>query len=449
MKELTKIFLLATVIFACSSSIYAQNNPFADDSVIINKENQVKYTAPGAVENIITDIKEADKSDKIEFKADSKLATSFLYALKGISDSISDENKNSNKWYWSNSNNKRTFESQKKSKKYVCNNALFVVWGLAECGVFKNNEKFYTRLSDGKLIWNTKYSDTKKSLLKHADLIKVSGTAKKLIDSQKVKAGDICCSIGCGTFVYAGGNMWFDASRNGCESKVIGGKYYYENIYSSKGHPDAELTYVIRLKDATATATQIAVTAKEKTSSTSSDTKTGKNLEGFLASLQKISDIIKKEKQEGKPWFYSNTKNKNTMEAQRKSGRKCCNCALMVVWALADCGVFHNNEKFYGAKGGEMAYRNGAKKTLEKYCTITHPNKTAKQLIKEGKLREGDICCYPIQHTNVYAGNNKWWDAGRGSADTYLKGGKYYFNTFYTKKGTPNQKVTTLIRFNK
>lgn len=448
MKAFPRILLLMVLVFACSVSVFAQGNPFGDNPVVVSEDNSIKFLNPSA-ENEPIKIKEVET---VTFSADSARATSFLYALKRISDRIVSDNQEGDKWYWSNSKNKRTFKQQEESKVYVCNNALLVVWGLAECGVFKNNEKFYTRLKDGRLIWNTRYSDTKKNLLKCAEIIKVKGSAESLIKAGKVKAGDICCSIECGTFVYAGNDMWFDASRDGCENRVVNGKHYYESIYSAKGHPKAELTYVIRLNDSDNSNKTIAKAENDsakKNETAVAEVKAGKNLAGFLASLKKISDIVKDEKEQGKPWFYSNSKNKNTMSAQRKSGIKCCNCALMVVWALADCGVFQHNEKFYGAHGGAMAYRNGAKAALEKYCTITHPNKTAKQLIKEGKLKEGDICCYPIQHTNVYAGNNKWWDAGRGSGNTYKKGGTYYFNSFYSKKGSPSRKVTTLIRFKK
>ena len=463
MRKLSLAMICAGFLLGSSLSLYAQANLLdTSNSASLGETVEAAETESEDTSKTVT-LNPSDSyvlpmekaADDPALLATNSRTAKFLTSLKKLADKIEADNKKGDKWYWSNSNNKRTLEKQEKSGIYVSNNALFVVWGLAESGVFTGDEKFFTRPGTGELVWS---SGTKQRLLKFADIMKVSGTPESLIEVSKVKPGDICCTHDDGTFVYAGKGYWFDASRQGSENKVIDGKHYYKAIYSTVGHPKAELTYIIRLRDESVTAVlDESVTVDDTTiADADDDTDTTpavdgdtRTLAGFLASLKKISDIVKKENDQGKPWFYSNSGNKNTMEAQRKSGRKCSNCALYVVWALADCGVFEHNEKFYGAYEGKMAYRNSAEEDLKKYCTITHPNKTANQLIKEGKLKAGDICCYPIQHTNVYAGDKKWWDAGRGSGNTYQKGDTHYFKSMYSKNGSPGCKVTTLIRFKK
>lgn len=58
---------------------------------------------------------------------------------------------------------------------------------------------------------------------------------------------------------------------------------------------------------------------------------------------------------------------------------------------------------------------------------ISGNGKSARTLINNGTLKAGDIVLWNnAQHTNVYAGNNKWYDAGRqsgingsGTSDNY------------------------------
>ena len=68
-------------------------------------------------------------------------------------------------------------------------------------------------------------------------------------------------------------------------------------------------------------------------------------------------------------------------------------------------------------------------------------------MIVPDKLKKGDICLYK-GHTNVYAGNNKWYDAGRRfDVNGYGTRTNYTFTTLGPiKGGTSSKTVTYIIR---
>lgn len=122
------------------------------------------------------------------------------------------------------------------------------------------------------------------------------------------------------------------------------------------------------------------------------------------------------------------------------------------MWALHDCGIFTADQKFYGNNSGGITYKNPShtkvKTTLKKYATLTRigGKKRPKTLVKEGKLKRGDILTYK-GHTNVYAGNGKWYDAGRRMGQN-VKGTRtnYTFTTLGPLKITYNQPTYYIIR---
>jgi len=162
-------------------------------------------------------------------------------------------------------------------------------------------------------------------------------------------------------------------------------------------------------------------------SSSSSSTNSGNKTEDFLASLRRMSNVVVSEGNVGKKWKYSNKNNKNTFEIADSSTNS-TNCALYVVWGLVDIGILDSGDRFYKAKANTIKYRGDAyNKMQEKMKFISGNGKTAKTLINNGTLKAGDIVLWNNQqHTNVYAGNGKWYDAGRqtgingsGSSNNY------------------------------
>lgn len=133
----------------------------------------------------------------------------------------------------------------------------------------------------------------------------------------------------------------------------------------------------------------------------------------FLAVLQKYSDRVKSDYAAGIKWTYSNSGVASTWKSAVSKNQK-CNCALLARWGLRDLGII-DSKNFWGLIGGGIEYRGDVKEQLLKHCEIIPVYKTPNQLLAEGNLLSGDICTYvEYQHTNVYAGNGLWYDAGRG-----------------------------------
>ena len=165
-----------------------------------------------------------------------------------------------------------------------------------------------------------------------------------------------------------------------------------------------------------------------------------------MSVLEQYSQTV--QRQQGK-WHYSNSGESQTFKGAIENHNKKTNCALMVSWALKDIGILEKDQKFYKA-ASKAVYVNGAKENIKKAAKIIKVNKTAKSLIASGELQRGDICLwYGVQHTNVYAGNKKWYDAGRwranGAKDTEI------FETFGPIKIEDlnnSWKVDSIIRLN-
>jgi uncharacterized protein YjdB len=133
----------------------------------------------------------------------------------------------------------------------------------------------------------------------------------------------------------------------------------------------------------------------------------------YLALLQKYSDRVQKDYTSGSPWMYSNSGTSSTWSSAASKNHK-VNCALMVRWGLRELGII-DSTNFWGDKNGEIEFKGNVKEQLLKYCDIIKVYKTPQQLLTEGNLLPGDICTWKeIRHTNVYAGNGLWYDAGRG-----------------------------------
>lgn len=181
----------------------------------------------------------------------------------------------------------------------------------------------------------------------------------------------------------------------------------------------------------------------------------------LLNVLQKYSDQIKADKENGIKWGYSNSSSlapstwSKAYSNSRTKGITYCNCALLPRWALREVGVLGSGN-FWGLDGGGIKYGGSAKtqaKTkaeLMAACEIIPVYKTPNQLLKEGNLLPGDICTYVnYQHTNVYAGNGLFYDSGRSGAVGSYQGGTFIFDSFgpaatVNMSGT---KIGHIIRF--
>ena len=174
------------------------------------------------------------------------------------------------------------------------------------------------------------------------------------------------------------------------------------------------------------------------------------NAEAFLNSLDKMSTIVEKDYKKGKIWHYSNAHIESTFEKERKNGRE-TNCAQYVSWALVDIGVLEGQSIYKAYSDGKNEIKgSGANKiqNSKKVKIINANAKTPKELEQEGRLKPGDIMLwYNVQHTNVYAGNKKFYDAGHAGSNGCTSSHEY-FKTWGPVKTSyyNNWKVWKIIR---
>lgn len=73
---------------------------------------------------------------------------------------------------------------------------------------------------------------------------------------------------------------------------------------------------------------------------------------------------------------------------------------------------------FYFTYNNTFKWGGSTESHLKAHAEIIPVHKRARSLIASGYLKPGDICCWhSLQHINVYAGKNKWFDAGRGGTN--------------------------------
>lgn len=201
----------------------------------------------------------------------------------------------------------------------------------------------------------------------------------------------------------------------------------------------------------------VTVTAASGSSSNSSTEQSGPTAKAqqFLSILEKISNQVKADKAAGIRWGYSNSSSlapstwEKAYSASRSKGISYCNCALLPRWALREMGVI-NSKNFWGLVGGGIQFRGDVKEQLLKHCEIIKVYKTPNQLLKEGNLLPGDICTYvEYQHTNVYAGDGKFYDSGRNGSIGGYQNGTFIFNSFgpAATVSMSNTTIGHIIRF--
>lgn len=186
------------------------------------------------------------------------------------------------------------------------------------------------------------------------------------------------------------------------------------------------------------------ITVKKKTTTQESSGTTGTTAGGskgesaaavkFLNALEMMSNQVKSDVANGRVWIYGDTKYPKSWQKQVAAvaaGEKgSCVCSEIVRWGMTLSGNFTNKQHMYALASGKIHFNAKLKSDpdFNKKFEVLTVNKTASQLLKEGNLLPGDVCSWK-GHMNVYAGDGKWYDAGRGFNTTY-KNGVYYFKSF-------------------
>ena len=169
----------------------------------------------------------------------------------------------------------------------------------------------------------------------------------------------------------------------------------------------------------------------------------------ILEQCAKFQKQLEADIKAGKNWEYHNPS--KYLEEQwsnaLKNNKRACNCALLARWALKEAGLIPQDTKiFYGKLGGTIQWGSGTKEAVTATCDlISVQNRTVQELINDGTLQPGDIVTYvDLQHTNIYAGGGKWYDAGHAYCSGSGEGAIY--KSWYGEGKYNNQKVGYIIR---
>ena len=151
----------------------------------------------------------------------------------------------------------------------------------------------------------------------------------------------------------------------------------------------------------------------------------------------------------GKKWQYRNPSkylNEQWKKALKKN-KRACNCALLARWALKEAGAIPQNTGIFYGNAGKVQWSTITKNTVKKGCDIITigGTKTVSQLISNKTLKAGDVVMYQdLRHTNIYAGNHKWYDAGHAYCSGSGEGA--IFKSWYGNEVYANYKVSHIIR---
>ncbi len=208
------------------------------------------------------------------------------------------------------------------------------------------------------------------------------------------------------------------------------------------------------------------IVVKKKTPSVNSSDQSGQNGEKkasaaaqrFLNTLQAMSDQVRSDYKAGRKWYYARNQKvqKLTYSSEWKKAAAYVAagntgylvCSGIVRWGLTEAGIMTAKQHLYAKAGGTFHFNDKLKNDpdFNKKFEVLTVNKTPNQLLKEGNLLPGDICGWErVMHTNVYAGDGKWYDAGRG-VNTELINGEYRFLSFGPSAGWMNEKIVQIVR---
>lgn len=178
---------------------------------------------------------------------------------------------------------------------------------------------------------------------------------------------------------------------------------------------------------------------------------TSNRAQEFLNALNKISKDVEKQVKSGKKWKYGWKGHSGSFAKAKSSGNRKLTCIVLPSWGLIEMGVLKSGQIVGNQKGKNGMYTwyrgSGTKAIVKKnFNYISGHGKTAKSLIKSGNLKAGDIVMWKHYHTSVYAGDHKWYDAGRVKTNGATQ--KHpYFKTFGPVSYNENRKIRQILRF--
>ena len=167
----------------------------------------------------------------------------------------------------------------------------------------------------------------------------------------------------------------------------------------------------------------------------------------LIAAAKTLAGVVLSDIKQRLYWYYYNNKRSEpTFEETRRAGKRWTNCFGGVAFACKAIGIPGSALDWYGGAGKIVWLNDKAKKNAEKYFDFFKiKTKTVKDAVKKGIIQPGDIVTYMnIVHTNMYLGNDKWYDTGHAYCSGGGEGARYNSWTGVTKYA--GRKVYAVVR---
>lgn len=156
---------------------------------------------------------------------------------------------------------------------------------------------------------------------------------------------------------------------------------------------------------------------------------------------------MREEIKAGIKWYYSNSACKRTWKSAHDNKTYKTNCAQGICWILRSQGILEAGSRFYG-NNGKIQWIGDAEKLVKAKCSVINlKGKTISAAIKDGSIQAGDIVMYmDMVHTNMYMGNNKWFDCGHAYCAPGQTGEGAKFSAWTGKTVYSNARISYVIR---
>lgn len=174
----------------------------------------------------------------------------------------------------------------------------------------------------------------------------------------------------------------------------------------------------------------------------------------IVTTAEQIQTRFLEDKVSGNEWTYQSSlaKNYRTFSEAFQAELRETNCSDGVNKILKESGVVpYDTGFFYGSGDGSITWFKNAEDVYGKMADIYHfaDGTTVKNLTEKGFLKPGDILTYyEWSHTNIYLGNNRWFDSGHPNCKE-KSGDDAVFNNFCDELDLSDLKVGNVIRLKK
>ena len=180
-------------------------------------------------------------------------------------------------------------------------------------------------------------------------------------------------------------------------------------------------------------------------------------IQKFLSIMSHYSEVAQSDAKNGRRWTYNYSRTKYTF-AKTAATTRTATCVMLPVWGLVDLGLIEEGDQFnkpHTGRDSKITFfkRGKSKDKKEKALVkarfenslefIDGGFKSAKTLINNGTMQPGDIIFWgSLEHVSVYAGNKRWYDAGRVGPNGSGSMDNYKFKTFGPLKLPSAMKAT-------